>query len=317
MLIELFKPLITRSFSYIFLILAIIALIQFGNDSGKLFLYFLIPFYVISLCLEIVMPKVKTPLEKNELLTDIISNGVVMTVVNSIQNMGLAVAFAWSSSSFLIHFEILPASFGLSNAHFITQVITGLFILDFLFYVTHRISHESSFFWRFHSVHHCAHKVSFMNAYRVHPFDAMFRRYIPLFFVTLTGISPEAMTAIAIIGTVLATVTHLNIDLKHGWLNYFIATNELHRWHHSTVYEEAKNFAIFTVWDHMFGTYYWPKSRDLPEKTGLSHEKGFPIHNYWQQLLIPFNWHDYERSIQQDENVDRNTKSNNSQITTN
>ncbi len=295
---SLVKWLVSHCFTYFFVALSVVLIIQMDSDSGKIFLYFLLPFYIICLLLEIIAPKVDKPLEKNELLTDIISNGVVVSVINSIQNIALTAIFAWSSSSFLIHSGILPPSFGLSNFPFWLQVVVGILVFDFLFYITHRLAHEVDFFWRFHSVHHCAHKVCFMNAYRAHPFDVMFRRYIPLTFVCLTGITPEAITATAVIGTVLATVTHMNVDLKHGWLNYFIATNELHRWHHSTKYEEAKNFAIITLWDHLFGTYYWPRDRELPEKTGLSDEKGYPLHNYWKQLWIPFRWNSYKNDIE-------------------
>src|SRR5690606_31810528 len=83
----------------------------------------------------------------------------------------------------------------------------------------------------------------------------------------------------------------LNMDLKHGWLNYLIGTNEVHRWHHSTRYNEAKNFAIIMIWDHLFGTFYFPRDRDMPEKTGLGDETNYPLHSYWQQLLLPFRWH--------------------------
>ena len=42
------------------------------------------------------------------------------------------------------------------------------------------------------------------------------------------------------------------------------------------------------IWDHLFGTFYYPKDREMPEKLGLSHEQDYPLHNYWQQLMYPF-----------------------------
>ncbi|MDF1764652.1 MAG: sterol desaturase family protein [Oleibacter sp.] len=280
--------LFTRTFTYISLALAILAIYVIGYDMGKLFLWFILPFYGISLLFQLLAPKIKAPLEKNELVTDIISNTVTIGVVNSIQTWGVGIIFALSSSSLLIHFGIMDAKYGLADLPHWLQIVLGLLIMDFFFYVTHRIAHEVPFFWRFHAIHHCAHRVTFMNAYRVHPIDAMFRRYVPLFFVMLTGISNEAFVASAVIGSVLATVTHLNIDLRHGWFNYLIATNENHRWHHSTNISEAKNFSVITVWDHLFGTFYLPRDRDMPEKTGLVDETDYPLHNYWQLLLQPF-----------------------------
>lgn len=51
---------------------------------------------------------------------------------------------------------------------------------------------------------------------------------------------------------------------------------------------EAKNFGGIMIWDHLFGTFYYPKDRDMPEELGLSHEKNYPLNNYWQQLMYPF-----------------------------
>lgn len=290
-----FNWLLARSFTWVFLLLAISAIILLDFDKQRLLVWFLLPFYLVSITAQYLLPKVQQPLEKNELKTDIISNAVLM-LVNSLQNNLLALVFALGSSSLLIHFGWLDPSWGLSNAPMWVQVLTGVLLLDFFFYVTHRMAHEVPLLWRFHSVHHCAHRITFLNAWRVHPVDAMFRRFVPLFFVLLTGISEEALVATAIIGTVLGTVTHLNMDLRHGWLNYVIGTNEVHRWHHSTRYDEAKNFAIIMIWDHLFGTFYFPRDRDMPEKTGLGNEQHYPLHNYWQQLLLPFRWQRYQRA---------------------
>src|SRR5690606_20331424 len=119
----------------------------------------------------------------------------------------------------------------------------------------------------------------------------MFHRFVPLFILLLTGINEQALVATAAIGTVHGAVTHLHTDMMHSWLNYVIGTNEVHRWHDSTRYDEASNFAIFMIWDHLFDTFSFPRDRDLPEKTGLGNEPNYPLHNYWQQLLLPFRWH--------------------------
>ncbi|EKF73512.1 TRAP dicarboxylate transporter subunit DctM [Alcanivorax hongdengensis A-11-3] len=285
---------VSRGFTLFFLGLSIIAVVALGYDSHTLMLWFLLPFYGISLLAQTLMPKVKKPLENGELTTDLVSNGVLM-VINSLQNAVLSAVFALGSSSLLIQLGWLDPHYGLSNAPLWLQVLVGIMLLDLFFYITHRMAHEIPFLWRFHSVHHCAHRVTFMNAYRAHPLDAMFRRFVPLFFVLLTGISEQALVATAVIGSVLATITHLNMDLKHGWLNYLIGTNEVHRWHHSSRYDEAKNFAVIMLWDHLFGTFYYPRDRDMPEHIGLVNERHFPLHHYGKQLLIPFRWRRLKR----------------------
>ena len=291
---KLSRWLLSRGYTWLFLGLSIYAIVALDYDKNALLLWFLLPFYALSMALQYVMPKVKQPLEKGELTTDVVSN-VVLTLINSMQNTVLAAVFALGSSSLLIYYGWMDPAWGLSNAPMLAQVLVGTLLLDLGFYITHRMAHEVPFLWRFHSVHHCAHKVTFLNAYRVHPIDAMFRRFVPLFFVLLTGISEQALVATAVIGSVLGTITHLNMDLKHGWLNYIIGTNEVHRWHHSAKYEEAKNFAIIMIWDHMFGTFYLPKDRDMPEALGVGDERYYPLHSYWQQLLLPFRWRQFKQ----------------------
>ncbi|HEX6591140.1 MAG TPA: hypothetical protein VF050_04000 [Moraxellaceae bacterium] len=38
----------------------------------------------------------------------------------------------------------------------------------------------------------------------------------------------------------------------------------------------------------MFGTFFLPRDRDMPERIGLGDEDGYPVHNYWKQLWLPF-----------------------------
>lgn len=286
-MIKLFNTLVSRGFLYFFVTLAIVAIIAFDYDSSKLFLYFLLPYYSLGLVLQFVMPKHKKPLEEGELSTDVVSNSF-MFLLSGVQNLMVTLFFGLASASLLIHFGWLSPSFGLSNLPMWAQVLCGMLIFDFMFYTTHRMAHTVPALWRLHSVHHSAHRVTLMNAYRVHPLDVLVRRFIPVFVLLQSGISQEGFVAVAVIGSVLATITHLNIDLKHGVLNYIIGTNEVHRWHHSTKYREAKNFGGIMIWDHLFGTFYFPKDREMPEKLGLSHEKDYPLHNYWQQLMYPF-----------------------------
>lgn len=284
---QIFRTLVSRGYLYFFLLLSIVAIAAFDFDSSKLFLWFLLPYYAIGLLLQFVMPKHRKPLERGELFTDVVSNGL-MFILSSVQNLMVTLFFGLASSSLLIHFGLLNPSFGLSNLPMWAQVICGLLIFDFMFYTTHRLAHTVPALWKLHSVHHSAHRVTLMNAYRVHPLDVLVRRFIPVFVLLQSGISQEGFIAVGVIGSVLATITHLNIDLRHGFLNYLIGTNEIHRWHHSTRMNEAKNFGGIMIWDHLFGTFYYPKDRDMPEKLGLSHERDYPLNNYWQQLMYPF-----------------------------
>lgn len=278
-----------RGYTLAFLVLAMAALVAFDYDINRIYLRFLVPFYLLSLVLQYVLPKVRRPLEKGELATDLFSNGGVF-LLNMLQASIVGWAFHGVSTSLLVKLGWISPAWTLAALPFALQVLLGMLVFDLLFYTTHRLAHEVPWLWRLHSVHHCAHRVTFLNAYRAHPLDAAFRRLVPLFALLLAGPSQHAYVAAVTLGTVLATVTHLNIDLRHGWLNYLIGTNEMHRWHHSTVYGEAKNFGVFMIWDQLFGTYFNPRDRDMPARIGLGNEAGYPVHNYWKQLLVPFRW---------------------------
>jgi hypothetical protein len=92
------------------------------------------------------------------------------------------------------------------------------------------------------------------------------------------------------IGSVLATITHMNVRFRFGWLNYLIGTNEIHRWHHSNQLHEAQNYSVVMLWDHLFGTFVYPKHRRLPSQMGLFNEHAYPVHHYLGQLLVPLTW---------------------------
>lgn len=278
---------LSRGFLLSWLAGAVVALQAWHYDAQALLLKFLLPFYLMSLALQYVLPKTRAPLERGELATDIISNSVVLAV-NQGQNALVAGAFALASSSLLVRAGWLDPHATLAGLPFWPQVILSILVYDLLFYWAHRLAHTVPALWRFHAVHHCAHRVTFLNAYRVHPVDVLWRRFVPLLGLLLCGPSHDAFVAATVIGTVLATVTHLNIDLRHGWLNYLVGTNEIHRWHHSTVHDEAKNFGAITLWDQLFGTFHYPRDRDMPARLGLADERNFPLHDYWRQLWWPF-----------------------------
>ncbi len=129
-----------------------------------------------------------------------------------------------------------------------------------------------------------------LNASRAHPLDLIWRRIVPVFVTFQTGVSQEAFILSGVIGSVLATITHMNVRFRFGWLNYLIGTNEIHRWHHSNRIDEAKNYSIVMLWDHLFGTFVYPQGRRAPERLGLFDERHYPLHGFLGQQLVPFTW---------------------------
>ena len=68
--------------------------------------------------------------------------------------------------------------------------------------------------------------------------------------------------------TVWGDLNHANLDSGLGRLGYVFNTPRMHLWHHdqSTEGGTAKNYGIvFSLWEHLFGTAYWPRERS-PER---------------------------------------------------
>jgi hypothetical protein len=74
--------------------------------------------------------------------------------------------------------------------------------------------------------------------------------------------------------------------MRFGFLNYVIATNELHRWHHSRIIQESNaNYGSDTaMWDLLFGTFFWPKKSRV-EAIGVMNEN-YP-ENFKGQMEAP------------------------------
>jgi sterol desaturase/sphingolipid hydroxylase (fatty acid hydroxylase superfamily) len=268
---------------------AIAAVLHFGFDPGQVFMYYLGPYYLVCTLMQYRWPEYPNQFEKGEVLTDTLNNGA-MIAVGSIQNFLTHALIAATGSGLLFHYGVLDERLAAHHLPLAAQVLISYLTFDFMFYVTHRMAHEIDFFWRMHSVHHSAHRLSVLNASRAHPIDLIWRRIVPAFVVFQTGVSQEAFLLSGAIGSVLATITHMNVDFKFGPLNYIIGTNEVHRWHHSNKIEEAKNFSVFMLWDHLFGTFVYPQGKSRPQHMGLFNENFYPIHSFWRQWLVPLTW---------------------------
>ena len=268
--------------------LGIYATLALNYDQNKVVLYFFLPYFAVTTAMQYIWPEQPNQFESGEVWTDVLNNVALIALtwaqgglVKWISTQGKAMAFqhGW-----------LPDAWSAGHLPMWGQILVAWFVFDFMFYVTHRMAHEVDFFWRFHSVHHCAHRLSFLNASRVHPIDIIWRRLVPLFMAYQTGVSVEAVIMANTIGATLAVITHMNVSFRFGPLNYLLGTNEMHRWHHSNKIEEAKNYSVIMLWDQLFGTYVNPAHQRRPAKMGLFNELYYPIHSFWGQLLIPFTW---------------------------
>lgn len=282
------KKVASLSFLVTALVVGVATTMALEYQSNRVLLWFLVPYYVLTALMQYVAPFQPNDFGAREVWTDTLNNIGAVLMGAAQTAISVAVA-AYALPNLLVQSGLVDPAHTLSALPIPVQCVILLAISDFFYYWAHRLCHEVPFLWRFHSVHHSAHRISVLNASRVHPGDLVFRRIIPMLLtLQLTGASPTAVLIVGVIGSVLGTITHMNVDFEFGALNLFIGTNQVHRWHHSTVYEEAKNFGLTMAWDHLFGTYFFPKDRKRPEKFGLGDDRFFPLESYFGQLLIPF-----------------------------
>lgn len=87
--------------------------------------------------------------------------------------------------------------------------------------------------------------------------------------ILLLGFSVKVIAGYAFMLTTISVYSHLNANIKAGYLKYIIGNPELYRYHHSIIFEEAKNYSVaFPLYDIIFGTYYL--SKEGPTEVGLT-----------------------------------------------
>ena len=92
----------------------------------------------------------------------------------------------------------------------------------------------------------------------------------------------------AVVTTLWGDFNHANLDVGLGPLGYVLNTPRMHIWHHdqSTEGGTAKNFGVvLSVWDHIFGTAYWPRVRS-PQQLGYPGMQEMP-ETFHGQVLWP------------------------------
>ena len=163
------------------------------------------------------------------------------------------------------------------------QLILIILISDFMVYWAHRLSHKSSFLWRFHKVHHTAEHLDWLAAFREHPFDNIFTRVVVNMPVLLLGLPIEIIAPFAVFRGLWGNFIHSNTDVNLGPLKYFLGSPGLHHWHHDIEMNSSVNFANMNpLMDLMFNTFYDPGK--MPQRYGI--EDTLP-QKYWVQMVAP------------------------------
>ncbi|MBB3545000.1 MULTISPECIES: sterol desaturase family protein [unclassified Rhizobium] len=166
------------------------------------------------------------------------------------------------------------------------QVVLGLTIAEFGLYVAHRAAHEILSLWRFHALHHSVERLWVVNTGRFHIVDSLFKIALSQLPLYLMGAPLPVFLWIGAVTAFIGLLTHCNMDVTTGPLDWVFSTPRLHRWHHSKVLAEGNtNYGEnLVLWDQIFGTYFNPPRRP-PVDIGIS---GRVAEGFLGQLVQPF-----------------------------
>lgn len=166
------------------------------------------------------------------------------------------------------------------------QVVLALAIAELGLYAAHRIAHEWPAFWRFHALHHSVTRLWVVNTGRFHIVDTCFKAALGQLPLYLLGAPLPVFLWISAVTAITGLLTHCNVVMRTGPLDFVFSTPALHRWHHSRIPAEGnRNYGEnFVLWDQLFGTYLNPPRRP-PADIGIDGTiaKGFLL-----QLAQPF-----------------------------
>ena len=145
--------------------------------------------------------------------------------------------------------------------------ILAFVLIDFVFYIYHRLSHRVRLLWAIHMSHHSSEEMNFAVSLRQAWFAPLSK--LPFFAVLpLLGMDPTIVVIAGVISTLWGVVGHTQIVDKLGPLELIFNTPSHHRVHHGANKEYIdKNYGnLFIIWDKMFGTF---EPEQAPVKYGL------------------------------------------------
>ena len=202
------------------------------------------------------------------------------------------------AANYLAGWFILHAGLERGDAHaalpLVPAVALVLLIPDFIWYWVHRYSHEGQgrlgrWMWKMHLAHHLPQQVYLLMHAVEHPLNTIIVRMIltvPMFFL---GFSTEALFVANLIVGLQGLVSHFNVDIRAGWLNYLFMGTELHRYHHSADPREGKNYAaVVSLWDLLFGPFRY-RPGENPRQLGVADPAAYPADRQLGKVLaLPF-----------------------------
>ena len=181
-----------------------------------------------------------------------------------------------------------------ANTSVLVEFLAVLLAFEFFQYWYHRLSHIGTgrwgaWLWKVHVAHHLPDKVYLLMHPVGHPLNLLISLALVQWPLVALGARPESIFLFNALMGLQGLVSHFNVDIKAGPLNYLLVGAELHRFHHSADMAEAKNFGVLTpFWDLVFGTFVYDPKR-LPAALGVQSPDQYPASTELGKVLtLPF-----------------------------
>jgi|TARA_B110000003_G_scaffold38161_1_gene34906 sterol desaturase/sphingolipid hydroxylase (fatty acid hydroxylase superfamily) len=142
-------------------------------------------------------------------------------------------------------------------------VLLGVLLMDFVgAYLPHFTEHKVPPLWMVHLVHHSDHKVDTTTANRHHPLESIIRYVFTLAGVFIIGAPIGIVMLYQSMSLIATQFSHANIKLPKKLdyaLSFILISPDMHKIHHhyQLPYTDANYGNIFSIWDHLLGTYIY------------------------------------------------------------
>jgi sterol desaturase/sphingolipid hydroxylase (fatty acid hydroxylase superfamily) len=139
-------------------------------------------------------------------------------------------------------------------------LLIGVALLDLVVYFQHVMFHAVPVLWRLHRVHHADLDFDVTTGTRFHPIEILISTTIKCAAVAAIGASALAVLVFEVVLNATAMFNHANASVPgrvERWLRWLVVTPDMHRVHHSVLYDESSSNFGFNLpwWDRLFGTY--------------------------------------------------------------
>ncbi len=225
-------------------------------------IYYAIPIFILTIIVELIITRKQRPVKytKKDTLASL-AMGIGNVVTGLVSKIIVFGVFTFIYENFRL--TTIP------NVWWAWLIM--LFSEDICYYWSHRMGHQSRFFWASHIVHHSSQKYNLSTALR-QTWTGGFFTFIFYLALPFIGFHPLMIVTQMSISLLYQYWIHTEaIDKMPKWFEAVMNTPSHHRVHHGSnpLYLDKNHAGIFIIWDKLFGTFQ-PELKEVKVQYGLT-----------------------------------------------